>query len=134
MKTYKEDLQKKICGLKDLDYEQRLKTLKLPSLEYRRIRGDLIEIYKMVTGLYDKETTWTLFTVMPQSNTRGHPYKLVKPYVKTAKFAHFFTNRIINIWNDLPDRVVLAGTVNSYKNRIDTLFHEFIYNIHLELI
>ena len=33
--------------LKDLSYPERLKKLKLPTLAYRRIRGDMIETYKI---------------------------------------------------------------------------------------
>ena len=38
---------------KKLSYVLRLQALKLPSLVYRRIRGDMIEIYKIVTGKHD---------------------------------------------------------------------------------
>ena len=41
--------------LKDMSYKQRLKTLKLPTLSYRRLRGDMIEVYKIIKGVYDKE-------------------------------------------------------------------------------
>ena len=36
---------KKIIGFADMDYEKRLQALHLPSLEYRRLRGDLIELF-----------------------------------------------------------------------------------------
>lgn len=52
---------KKIIGMRNLDYEQRLQKLKLPSLEYRRIRGDLIELFKMTHNFYDPITTNSLF-------------------------------------------------------------------------
>ena len=42
-----------IPGMKDLSYEARLKYLKLPSLSYRRLRGDVIEMYKIITHKYD---------------------------------------------------------------------------------
>ena len=54
---------KKIAGTKNMTYEERLKWLKFPSLEYRRVRGDLIEVYKMVHGFYDSNTTATLFNL-----------------------------------------------------------------------
>ena len=40
---------------KGLEYEERLRLLKLPTLVYRRHRGDLIEMYKMIHGLYDQD-------------------------------------------------------------------------------
>jgi hypothetical protein len=52
-----EDVQrrasKQIPTLKGMDYPGRLKRLKLPTLQHRRRRGDQIEIYKILTGLYD---------------------------------------------------------------------------------
>ena len=38
------------CGFDNLEYEERLRRLKLTSLKDRRIRGDIIEIYKIVKG------------------------------------------------------------------------------------
>ena len=48
---------KMIPTLKNLTYPERLKKLKLPTLAYRRARGDMIEVYKIVTGTYDPKTT-----------------------------------------------------------------------------
>ena len=44
---------KTLPNLKHLSYVERLKKLKLPCLKYRRIRGDLIEVYKIITGSLD---------------------------------------------------------------------------------
>ena len=38
---------KLIPGYKELDYKECLKRLNLPTLSYRRLRGDIIEIYKI---------------------------------------------------------------------------------------
>ena len=48
---------KQIPGLKDIPFEDRLKELNLPTLAYRRIRGDLIETYKIASGKYDPEVS-----------------------------------------------------------------------------
>ena len=48
---------KQIPGMRDLTYAERLRKLKLPTLSYRRIRGDMIEIFKIVTGIYDKDNS-----------------------------------------------------------------------------
>ena len=42
------DFTRYIVGVKHLSYQDRLQKLKLPSLEYRRLRGDMIEVYKIV--------------------------------------------------------------------------------------
>ena len=37
--------------------EERLKRLKLPTLAYRRTRGDMIEVYKLLQGEYDSNVS-----------------------------------------------------------------------------
>jgi hypothetical protein len=43
--------------MKNIEYEERLRNLKLPTLKYRRMRGDMIETFKIITGIYDKRVT-----------------------------------------------------------------------------
>ena len=116
---------KRISGLSKLNYEDRLKELNLPSLAYRRIRGDLIETYKIVHGCYDPLTTNNLFEINKDNRTRSHSYKITKPRFKTTVFQHFFTNRVINAWNNLSQDVVSAGTLNTFKNKLDTCLHHY---------
>ena len=44
---------KPVMTVKHLSYKERLVKLKLPTLKYRRIRGDMIEVYKILTDKYD---------------------------------------------------------------------------------
>ena len=44
---------KLVSRLKKKCYKERLTVLKLPTLQYRRIRGDMIEVYKLLTNTYD---------------------------------------------------------------------------------
>jgi len=44
---------KLVISIKNLTYKDRLKRLKLPTVKYRRIRGDMIEVYKILTNKYD---------------------------------------------------------------------------------
>ena len=55
-----------IPGLKDLPYVQRLKAMKLPSMSYRRIRGDLIETYTLTTSITFLVTCLSLTNVTEQ--------------------------------------------------------------------
>ena len=43
---------KVIPGLKDKEYEDRLKEIKIPSMTYRRVRIDMIEVYKYTHTQY----------------------------------------------------------------------------------
>ena len=120
---------KKINGLKNLTYEERLKRLKLPSLEYRRLRGDLIEVYKIVNNIYDHRTTNTLFSLNLDNVTRSHSFKLTKERAVTTRYQKFFTNRVINNWNSLPETIVSSQSLNIFKNRLDKHYCKLIYTI-----
>ena len=119
--------------MKNLDYEERLRTLKLPSLEYRRIRGDMIEVFKILNKHYDPLTTNSLLTLDTSSNTRGHALKLKKVSFNSTKFKYFFTNRVVNLWNKLPDQIVLAPSLNIFKNKFDSFMKDYIYSIKLDI-
>jgi len=67
-------MTKLIISLKHLPYIERLKQLKLPTLKYRRLRGDMIEVFKIVKN-YDLEAVVKLNTF---STTRWNNYKLQK--------------------------------------------------------
>ena len=67
---------KRISGLNKLSYTERLKALDLPSLEYRRARGDMVECYKITHEIYDPLTTYTLFELDTNKTTRAHPFKI----------------------------------------------------------
>ena len=84
----------------------------------------------MCHNLYDPITTETLIK-FNKSNTRSHEYKLLKPRVNSTQFSSFFTNRIINYWNNLPRETVNAGSVNSFKNSIDKQLWELVYSTKL---
>ena len=92
---------KRTIGLSNKSYEDRLRNLKLPSLCYRRLRGDMIEVFKITHDIYDSQITKQLFK-FADSNTRNNGYKIVKITTNTSAYQHFFTNRVVNCWNSLP--------------------------------
>ena len=116
-----------IYGMKNLEYAQRLRCLKLPSLQYRRFRGDLIEVFKLTHDLYDPQTTNSLLTSAIFPFTRCHNYKLHKLRTNTVQYKQFFTNRVIDSWNNLPHEIVNAESVNSFKNLIDNHFEHIMF-------
>ena len=109
-------------GMKNLTYHERLTRLKLPSLEYRWFRGDLIETYKILHSLYDPLTTKSLLTVDSQTITRSNGLKLKKFRTNHKQYQMFFTNRIPTHWNKLPRDIVTANSLNQFKNKVDTHF------------
>ncbi len=118
--------------LRGLDYIQRLEKLKLPSLYYRRARGDIIEAYKYLHGLYQVDPC--PLEIDQKGNTRGNSLKLLKKRHEKAVRKNFFTYRVVNPWNKLPDEVVLAPTINTLKNRLDKHWQKFHYTLDSDIV
>ena len=102
-----------------LNYEERLRRLKLPSLEFRRKRGDMIETYKYLHKKYN--TNKPELVKSEVSITRGNSLKLEIPRREIKVRSNFFTKRVCELWNSLPNRVVTAPSVNAFKNRLQQL-------------
>ena len=111
---------KLVKSIKNLSYEDRLRKLKMPRIEERLRRGDLIETYKILTGKVNVRHE-QFFDVEHKDRTRGHQLKLKKRRVKHASRLKFFSNRVINEWNSLPGEVVKSESTNEFKNEIDKL-------------
>ena len=118
LEKVKKRATRSLPGFKELSYEDRLKTLKLPTLVYRRIRGDMIETYKIMNGVYDFNVTPGL-TIRYSDNLRGHSKILKKCRSYKSLRANSFTQRIVNAWNSLPEHVASAPSINAFKNRLD---------------
>ena len=70
---------KLIQHIKDLSYGEGLHYLNMPSLQHRRLRGDMIDTYKIITEIYgaDKET---FFKPAREVGTRGQCHKLYRQH------------------------------------------------------
>ena len=104
-----------IPSLKGLSYPERLRCLGHPTLEYRRERADVVEVYKILnnTDLVNKEK---LFQMATYRSTRGHPLKLFKRRARINVRANSFSLRVIDNWNMLPASVVTAPSIGSFKS------------------
>ena len=120
---------KQIPGMKDKSYEDRLRALKLPTLAYRRLRGDMIEVYKMMSGLYD--TAVPPLLQVYNTRTRGHSKKLFHNRVRKSLRQNFFTNRVISAWNSLPESVINSIKLQSFERKLDNHWQnqDVFYNI-----
>jgi hypothetical protein len=106
-----------ITTLSKLSYVERLKSWGLTILKFRRIRGDFIEVYKIVSGKY--VCTAPLFKFSNFQGTRGNDYKTETTRTHFDLRKYYFTNRIVNIWNSLPNDIVKACMTNQFKNKLD---------------
>ena len=93
---------KLVTSIRSLPYNERLSILKLPSLYYRRRRGDMILVYQIFHGLIDINPS-IFFAPATISTTRGHNYKIFKPHSQCLIItrSNFFSNCVINDWNSL---------------------------------
>ncbi len=107
-----------VTGFKKLSYEERLKRLKLYSLERRRMRGDLIETYKLLTGKEDIDYR-QFFQKAETGQLRGNSMKLYKKNVKLELRRNFFSQRVVEKWNMLPEDIVSAPSITSFKKKLD---------------
>ena len=103
------------------DYEERLAILNIRTLEERRLRGDLIETYKILTGKSDVDPkTWfsPVSETDPAMRTRAMTgyLNLVQPTSgKTDIRKNFFSQRVVSHWNQLPEHVKKADKTNRFK-------------------
>ena len=106
-----------IPELRDLNYEEGLTECGLTTLEIRRLRGDQIEVFKILNG-YENIDINVFFSLKKDSRTRGHEVKLVKDQCRLDINKHSFSQRTINEWNNLPSDCVTASSVNMFKKRL----------------
>ena len=121
---------KLIPAMKYLSYKQRLTNLNLFSLAYRRRRGDLIQVINSLDNLNVDD----FFKLQTSSRTRGHGNKIIKLRFNTSVRQHYFSQRVINDWNNLPTSAVLAKSITVFKKEIDNHLHECIYDFERSFI
>ena len=107
-----------VAAIKHLPYPDRLRRLGLPSLVYRRRRGDMVTVYQLIHGGMDVPEN-TFLRRNDSERTRGHQWKLHKPRAKTLTRRNAFSTRIVNNWNRLPETVVSAKSLNAFKAQLD---------------
>ena len=103
--------------LKNLPYIERLKRLEATTLTFRRLRTDMIEVYKHIHK-YDKTTLSNSFNLQTRASWK-HDFQLVprvpRDGVRGAQTNSFFF-RSTRTWNNLPKNVVNSLSVSSFKS------------------
>jgi hypothetical protein len=106
-------LTRSIDGVGLLTYKARLEKLGLTTLLERRTRGDLIETFRILTGIADYGSS--LFKISHSGRNL-----VSRPGDQNSHKHSFFSRRVIFYWNKLPSFIKNAETVNQFKNRLDT--------------
>jgi len=65
----------------------------------------------------------------PKTALRGHDYKLMKRHCRSHARLSFFSFRVVTLWNNLPNDVVSAPSLNSFKGRLDKYWGDCCYSL-----
>ena len=108
-----------VSNLRGRTYEARLEEVGMTSLEDRRVRGDMITTYRIMTGK-DKVDPRLFFDLVADGvgpRTRGvrgvYNIRAVNDRLEVRR--NFFSQRVVNTWNSLPDSLRGVGTVLGFK-------------------
>jgi hypothetical protein len=123
---------KMVPQLRNMSYEERLLNLGITSLEERRIRGDLIQMFKIQRKINEvhlnmnmpnKDDNPDSADAGPAASVmsrRRSGIRIVKEFIKNCSIRDaFFANRVADEWNQLDEDVVTAKTVNEFKSKYD---------------
>ena len=113
--------------IRTLPYQERLSYLGLPSLKYRRMRGDLIQVYKIVNQIDDLIFS-DFFTLSHNVGTRHSELKLFVKHCNTNIRLHAFSVRGTRLWNALPTNIRSATNLNNFKTLVDQHYKDSIYD------
>ena len=107
---------KRICGLRDVPYEQRIRLLGTCALNVRRNYTDLVELFKIIHGLSNCGLAPDYARAV--RITRGHQYRLkLLKFRLNARKSSFFC-RVVSNWNSLPRQIVEAKTLSQFKSNL----------------
>ena len=112
-----------IRGVENKPYEGRLKELGMFILEKRRLRGDMIALFKYLKGCHAEEGQ-NMLLIIPECRTRNNGRKL-----KEARFGlnikeNILTFREVRQWNQLPQELVSAPALEAFKINLDNSLAE----------
>ena len=101
-----------IPGIRHLSYEERLRKMKLHKIETRILQADMLLTYRIIRS-QDEQTINKFFDLDGDKRCRGHKYKIVKKHCNLDIRKNFFSFRVINFWNELPEKVVESCSLES---------------------
>jgi len=110
---------KRLPGLWNLPYSQRLASLNIQCLEHRRILSYLTPCYKLQHHYCDSSVA-DFFKVCSTSITRGNGQKLYKEHCSVDVTKNYFSIRVVDIWNCL-SYVVSASSLNTFQRNIKSV-------------
>ncbi len=101
------------------EYKERAQLVNLDSLPCRVDKGDMILVIKILHGFVEGVLWQDFFQITVTSRLRGHPLKLRKDSSRLDLRKFTFSQRVVNMWNDLPAEVVTASSAKMFKNKLE---------------
>lgn len=84
----------------------------------------MIEMVKIITNEYDQGCTEGVFYQREEDTTNKNSKKIFKKRSGIDMMKHSFPNRVMNIWNDLPEWTVSAENVIKFESHLDSVWKE----------
>jgi hypothetical protein len=100
-----------------LTYEERLQKFHLTTLKTRRLRFDIICVYRILKGMMSVDNS--LFFTQSTRISRSHADKLFVHFSRLDVRRYFFSQRIVSVWNDLPTSAIEANSLTIFKQALD---------------
>ena len=122
---------KMIPEIRNHGYHQRIQDLDLISFVQRRLRGQLIEVFKCLNR-FTTDSARRLFDYDLNDRTRNSGAKLIVKHFNASVAQHLNKIKITTTWNVLPNEVVSSRTVNSFKNSLDKHWAENPTNVRVQ--
>ena len=107
---------RKLPGLRNYPYMERLQILQMKTLEERRIMNDVILLYKIIYKMIDMDAE--KFFTFNRNPTRGHSLKINTQHSRLNCRKFFFFNRTIPIWNALSEETVSSTSLGIFKAKL----------------
>ena len=117
-----------ISGLNGQTYEEKLTEIGLQTLEYRREKADMVQVFKMLKGIDNVDyKNWfeiygdTSSNIRPNTRLSNEPLNIIQKRCNGDIRKNFFSMRVVLKWNSLLNDNKNSGTVAVFKSNYDRL-------------
>ena len=112
---------RRIPGLGDFSYPERLNILEMKSLEERRLRRDLVELFKIVTNRSGLDFGQILAYADDPNTSQANQLQINIKFRRTTLGQHSIFADAIRVWNRLPQKIVGFSSVSSFCSALEEI-------------